>query len=263
MHICQENPVGSHEGVDIVSVLAHSPYLCLLGCFSQKLLESLADDVAACIENEVWQVGFFIEIRVFCFFDFYLIEYFFKVSHQLGCRKFPVSRVLTVESQSGWFTEYDCPVLNILDAIEYGGRIVLSDDYHRLFGFQKVKQIAIVEISAPHSRTDVIHFMGLWQLTACKLIEGFRYRNIDVYRSYLAVFAVDKGFVDQSLAMPCLFIVHAVDSFGICRQASFFAMNARSDNRQVHALVDHCSENIRLWKGLPILLPDPCARPVC
>ena len=105
--------------------------------------------------------------------------------------------------------------------------------------------------------------MGLWQLTACKLIEGFRYRNIDVYRSYLAVFAVDKGFVDQSLAMPCLFIVHAVDSFGICRLASFFAMNTRSDNRQVHALVDHCSENIRLWKGLPILLPDPCARPVC
>ena len=100
-----------------------------------------------------------------------------------------------------------------------------------------------METAAKEIGLHVIHPMSFRQLVYRKLIERFRKLDIDMYRTYLAVHAVDDRFMHQPFTIPSLLLV--------------------GYDWKIHTSVHHRTEYMSLRQGLSILLAYPSLRSIC
>ena len=261
--VALEDAVYVHEGVHHLAVLAHPPHLgsasALLpaaGCPSQELLEALAHQRAAHIEDEVGHevldiVGRHVSPHHGHLYLSFLqpCEHFLETACQEVAGVVVRGGVLARRAESGGLDERHGPRADVLDAMERGRGIVLSHDDHRPAGVQEVEQVAIVESASVETGPHIVYPVGMGELLLGELVEGFGDVYVDVHGARLAVHAVDDGLVGLSLAIPCLLVVHP----GRGRVVYYI----RCNHRQVDTPVHHLSEDVGLRKGLPVLLTYP------
>ena len=111
----------------------------------------------------------------------------------------------------------------------------------------------MVKLPSIKRSLDIIYPMGVGELLASELIERLLNRDVDMYRSYFSMRTVDDSLVNQTFAMPSLFVMKAI-------LLSYIII--RCNDGKIYASVDHVSKDVGLWHGLSILLSNPSFRSV-